>query len=202
MHSHWNMLHIELPLWVWVSPRIPGSKIVFKHNRTHQQMRNCAPSMKMGVFFWLHPCNPPKERHSIGKSSWNVTGGNLEGSGNVDFCTKQPADKQVLPKSDFWRKTCFCKWWVWSPAWSLRLPPSLTQHLHSFAFAPHCPFAADMNIVLSSVLKICLISSHVWLLWKAIGRESLEDDFFQKTFQLLSRLEAQFNSQKDFSAEL
>ena len=123
---------------VWVSPRIPGSKIVFKHNWTHRQLCNCAPSMKMGVFFWLHPCNPPKERHSIGKSSWNVTGGNLEGSGNVDFCTKQPADKQVLPKSDFWRKTCFCKWWVWSPAWSLRLPPSLTQHLHSFAFAPHC----------------------------------------------------------------
>ena len=147
---------------VWVSPRIPGSKIVFKHNWTHRQLCNCAPSMKMGVFFWLHPCNPPKERHSIGKSSWNVTGGNLEGSGNVDFCTKQPADKQVLPKSDFWRKTCFCIRWVWSPTRSLRLPPS--QHLHSFAFAPHWTFAADMNIVLSSVLKICLISSHVWLL--------------------------------------
>ena len=102
----------------------------------------------------------------------------------------------------FLKKNLFLQTVSLKPGPVSEIPPLLDPTFAFICICPSLPFAADMNIVLSSVLKICLISSHVWLLWKAIGRESLEDDFFQKTFQLLSRLEAQFNSQKHLSAEL
>ena len=40
---------------------------------------------------------------------------------------------------------------------------------------------AGVDIALSSVLEICLTCSLEWQLLKASGKESLKDDFLQKT---------------------
>ena len=132
----------------------------------------------------------------MNRSTW----WDLERPGNVDLCAKQPIDKQVLPKSDFFEeKTWFVKLVFASGQSEARpglkdSPPATGPHWSSltprFAYVQTAKASlscnmrkyADMTIALSSVLEICLPCSFVWQKLKAIGKKSSEDDFLQKNF--------------------
>ena len=162
----------------------------------------------------------PEEAHSIEKASWNVNSTacwDLERPGNVDLCTKQPIGKQVWSKSDFRRKnpiceTSFSKRSVWSPAWSLGLPPTHPlevfdlQHLHSFAFAqrPRCP--AIWKNMQAWTLLFPLSWKSAWhavwsgSYWKPVERKVWKTTFFKRLRHMrLSWIMAQ---QQNFCTQL